>query len=112
MTPILRRDGSAQSADSAGKIKACAVATTDSSVRFHHRDKEYTEYYFLNFSLRALCLGGCCSHSYCQSGSSGWFRSHSGRRLRTSGRVSKLYSGGGEVVGHSNVQASHGSLPS
>src|SRR5437773_12400520 len=50
-------------------------------------------------------------HSYFQSGSSGCFKSHSGRRLRTSGRVSKLYSGGGELVDHSSVQASHGSLP-
>src|SRR5215468_1319918 len=50
-------------------------------------------------------------HSYLQSGSSGCFKSHSGRRLRTSGNVSKLYSGGGEVVDHSKVQASQGSSP-
>src|SRR5262249_29444861 len=50
-------------------------------------------------------------HSYFQSGSSGCFRSHSGRLLRTSGSVAKLYSGGGDVVAHSSVQASHGSLP-
>src|SRR5438046_9007494 len=41
MTPILRRDGSAHSADSAGKVKVCAVATTKSSGRFHHRGAEY-----------------------------------------------------------------------
>src|SRR5262245_27518119 len=50
-------------------------------------------------------------YSYLQSGSSGCFKSHSGRRLRTSGKVSKLYSGGGEVVDHSSVQASQGSSP-
>src|SRR5262247_4223425 len=50
-------------------------------------------------------------HSYFQSGSSGCFRSQSGRRLRTIGSVSKLYSGGGEVVVHSSVQASQGSSP-
>ena len=52
-----------------------------------------------------------CAHSYFQSGSSGCFRSHSGRRLRTTGIASKLYAGGGEVVAHSSVQASHGSSP-
>src|SRR5260370_42267491 len=51
------------------------------------------------------------SYSNFQSGSSGCFKSHSGRRLRTSGISSKLYSGGGEVVVHSKVQASHGSSP-
>src|SRR5258706_8591661 len=50
-------------------------------------------------------------YSYCQSGSSGCFRSHSGRRLLTTGRVAKLYEGGGEEVDHSRVQASQGSLP-
>src|SRR5690349_21275796 len=50
-------------------------------------------------------------YSYSQSGSSGCFRSHSGRRLWTSGMVAKLYAGGGEVVDHSSVHASHGSLP-
>src|SRR5262245_45142071 len=49
--------------------------------------------------------------SYFQSGSSGCFRSHSGRRLRTVGIDSKLYDGGGEVVAHSSVQASQGSSP-
>src|SRR5271169_2094606 len=55
----------------------------------------------------------CCAHgySYFQSGSSGCFKSHSGRRLRTTGIVAKLYSGGGDVVAHSSVQASQGSLP-
>src|SRR5208337_3238987 len=50
-------------------------------------------------------------YSYFQSGSSGCFKSHSGRRLRTTGIVAKLYSGGGDAVDHSSVQASHGSLP-
>src|SRR5205807_1080774 len=50
-------------------------------------------------------------HSYLQSGSSGCLISHSGRRLRTTGRAAKLYSGGGDAVDHSSVQASHGSLP-
>ena len=52
-----------------------------------------------------------CAHSNFQSGSSGCFKSHKGRRLRTSGILSKLYSGGGEVVAHSSVHASHGSSP-
>src|SRR5262249_33532144 len=46
-----------------------------------------------------------------QSGSSGCLRSQSGRLLRISGTATKLYSAGGEVVAHSRVQASHGSLP-
>src|SRR5208337_488929 len=50
-------------------------------------------------------------YSYFQSGSSGCFKSHSGRRLRTTGIMAKLYSGGGDAVDHSSVQASHGSLP-
>src|SRR5262245_28285104 len=50
-------------------------------------------------------------YSYFQSGSSGCFRSHSGRRLLTVGTIAKLYAGGGEVVAHSNVHASQGSLP-
>src|SRR5207244_13032292 len=50
-------------------------------------------------------------YSYCQSGSSGCFRSHSGRRLCTTGITSKLYAGGGEVVAHSSAQASQGSAP-
>src|SRR5664279_6555336 len=50
-------------------------------------------------------------YSYFQSGSSGCFMSHSGRRLRTTGIFAKLYSGGGEAVLHSSVHASHGSLP-
>ena len=51
------------------------------------------------------------AHSYFQSGSSGCFRSHSGRRLWTDGISAKLYAGGGEVVVHSSVHASHGSSP-
>src|SRR5215471_9835013 len=50
-------------------------------------------------------------YSYFQSGSSGCFRSQSGRRLFTTGVVAKLYGGGGELVVHSRVHASQGSLP-
>src|SRR5271155_5295588 len=50
-------------------------------------------------------------HSYFQSGSSGCFMSHSGRRLVATGSVAKLYDGGGEGVDHSSVHASHGSFP-
>src|SRR5579864_8392703 len=50
-------------------------------------------------------------HSYRLSGSSGCFRSHNGRRLATTGMEEKLYVGGGELVAHSSVQASQGSLP-
>src|SRR4029077_1260582 len=50
-------------------------------------------------------------YSYFQSGSSGCFRSQSGRRLATLGIVAKLYAGGGELTDHSSVQPSHGSLP-
>src|SRR5262245_14089053 len=81
-TATLRRDGSVHSADSAGRVKVFAFAIAIPSV-----------------------------YSYFQSGSSGCYKSHSGRRLRTSGKVSKLYSGGGEVVDHSSVQASQGSSP-
>src|ERR1700756_2108184 len=49
--------------------------------------------------------------SYRLSGSSGCLRSHSGRRLATTGMVAKLYAGGGELVDHSSVHASQGSLP-
>src|SRR5882672_7631485 len=51
------------------------------------------------------------SSSYCQSGSSGCFWSHSGRRLCTVGITSKLYAAGGDVVVHSSVHASQGSSP-
>src|SRR6516225_2314928 len=50
-------------------------------------------------------------HSYFQSGSSGCFISHSGRRLVATGSTSKLYEGGGDGVAHSKVHASHGSFP-
>ena len=49
--------------------------------------------------------------SYFQSGSSGCLRSHSGRRLLTSGMTAKLYAGGGDGTAHSSVQASQGSFP-
>src|SRR5207302_9928032 len=49
--------------------------------------------------------------SYLQSGSLGCLRSHNGLLLRTTGSFSKLYSGGGELVVHSSVQASQGSSP-
>src|SRR5260370_37903981 len=52
-----------------------------------------------------------CLYSYFQSGSSGCLRSQSGRRLLTVGIKAKLYAGGGELVAHSRVHASHGSLP-
>src|SRR5262245_27913000 len=52
-----------------------------------------------------------CIHSYFQSGSVGCLMSQSGRRLLTVGISAKLYSGGGELVLHSRVQASHGSFP-
>src|SRR5437588_10867433 len=42
-------------------------------------------------------------------GSGRW--SHSGWRLATTGIDAKLYSGGGDVVAHSSVSASHGSGP-
>src|SRR5262250_1783504 len=51
------------------------------------------------------------SDSYFQSGSSGCFRSHNGRRLLATGSDAKLYAGGGELVDHSRVHASHGSFP-
>src|SRR5262249_32292189 len=50
-------------------------------------------------------------HSYRLSGSSGCFKSHSGRLLATVGMEAKLYTGGGELTDHSSVQASQGSLP-
>src|ERR1700730_643273 len=50
-------------------------------------------------------------YSYLQSGSSGCLRSHRGRRLRTTGITAWLYTGGGELVDHSSVHASHGSFP-
>src|SRR3981081_3840650 len=50
-------------------------------------------------------------YSYLQSGSSGCLRSHKGRRLCTTGITAYLYKGGGELVDHSSVHASHGSFP-
>src|SRR5579859_7680810 len=50
-------------------------------------------------------------HSNAESGSSGCFKSQSGRRLATTGSTGKLYAGGGEDVDHSSVHASHGSGP-
>src|SRR5215475_13529695 len=54
---------------------------------------------------------GTLRYSYFQSGSSGCLASHNGRRLATTGIAPKLYSGGGDVVDHSSVHASQGSLP-
>src|SRR4030095_7608137 len=59
----------------------------------------------------AAALIVSCLHSYWLSGSSGCFRSHSGRRLATVGIVAKLYAGGGELVDHSSVHAPQVSLP-
>src|SRR5262245_25476939 len=78
----LRLDGKVHSAGVEGKLKWSAVIIFSVSV-----------------------------YSYFQSGSSGCFKSHNGRALRTAGTVSKLYSGGGEVVAHSSVHASQGSSP-
>src|SRR5690349_12596471 len=50
-------------------------------------------------------------YSYFQSGSSGCFKSQSGRQLFTVGITAKLYAGGGQLVLHSRVQASQGSFP-
>src|SRR5215475_4871228 len=112
MTPILRRDGSTQSADSAGKIKASAVATNKSSIHSRGAEGRVSRGNpWVPHTRRSTLVPRHSLHSYFQSGSSGCFTSHSGRRLRTSGRVSKLYSGGGEDVDHSSVHASHGSLP-
>src|SRR5215475_5911274 len=61
--------------------------------------------------VTAAALIVFCLHSYWLSGSSGCFKSHNGRRLATTGTVAKLYAGGGELVDHSRVHASHGSLP-
>src|SRR5206468_11060897 len=60
-------------------------------------------------SSRSWCGGR--PHSYFQSGSVGCLISQRGRRLFTVGVSAKLYSGGGEGVLHSRVQASHGSFP-
>src|SRR4030095_5429137 len=59
----------------------------------------------------AAALIVSCLHSYWLSGSSGCFKSHNGRRLATVGTVATLYAGVGELVDHSKVHASHGSLP-
>src|SRR5256885_16495205 len=45
------------------------------------------------------------------SGRSGFAQSHSGRRLRIGGSVSKFSCGGGELVAHSSVHAFHGLSP-
>ena len=63
------------------------------------------------FYLSELPCLGDQNHSYRESGSSGCFRSHNGRRLLTTGSLAKLYSGGGDEVAHSSVQASQGSGP-
>jgi hypothetical protein len=45
------------------------------------------------------------------AGASGWSRSHTGRLERIGGNESKLCSGGGDDVAHSNVPAPHGFSP-
>src|ERR1700689_5194924 len=66
-------------------------------------------------SLSGIVMDGALirtlPYSYCQSGSSGCLRSHSGRRLLTSGMVAKLYVGGGEGGGHWGLPAPQGSPP-
>src|SRR5258705_11084453 len=70
---------------------------------------------FHSFSDWSIANGavliGNSFYSYFQSGSSGCLRSQSGRRLLTDGITAKLYTGGGELVVHSRIHASHGSLP-
>src|SRR5215467_7848670 len=61
--------------------------------------------------VTVAALIGIFLYSYFQSGSSGCFKSQSGRRLLTVGITAKLYAGGGELVVHSSVQASQGSFP-
>src|SRR6266481_9055126 len=61
--------------------------------------------------VTGTALIGISLYSYFQSGSSGCLRSQSGRRLLTDGVTAKLYAGGGELVDHSSVHASQGSLP-
>src|SRR5215467_4730545 len=80
-----------------------AIATLPRYGRFHGR--------CVSLSVMATALIDFYLHSYWLSGSSGCFRSHNGRRLATTGTVAKLYAGGGELVDHSSVHASHGSFP-
>src|SRR5580692_4308258 len=61
--------------------------------------------------LISLVSESSLPYSKAESGSSGCFRSHSGRRLATTGSLAKLYTGGGDGVDHSSVHASHGSAP-
>src|SRR5271155_2179620 len=61
--------------------------------------------------IAALLTRVLLGYSYFQSGSSGCLMSQRGRRLKTTGIVAKLYSGGGELVDHSRVHASQGSFP-
>src|ERR1700688_1375656 len=62
-------------------------------------------------AMAALLKSSSPVYSYFQSGSSGCLISQSGRRLLITGIVAKLYSCGGELVDHSSVHASQGSLP-
>src|ERR1700687_359318 len=64
----------------------------------------------LGVVMNVVFITGSC-YSYFQSGSDGCFRSQSGRRLLTTGTTGKFHSGGGELVDHSSVHASQGSLP-
>src|SRR5207245_2244112 len=60
-------------------------------------------------AARPLSNAGRCSAPSPLSAASR--RSRSGRSERMRGSEAKLYGGGGEVVSHSSVLASHGSLP-
>src|SRR5215831_9398940 len=64
-----------------------------------------------DFASGGFASGNASGGSNFQSGSSGCFTSQSGRRLLTAGSDAKLYTGGGELVDHSSVQASQGSFP-
>src|SRR5438046_422731 len=60
---------------------------------------------------RAVCPDGGSHRDHGASRSSGCLRSQRGRRPLTAGMLEKFSGGGGEVVAHSRVNASHGSSP-
>src|SRR5437899_5265730 len=60
---------------------------------------------------RAVCPDRRSHRDHGASRSSGCLRSQSGRRPVTAGMLEKFSGGGGEVVAHSRVNASHGSSP-